>query len=139
MRIIDIGVTALASAAVALALHFWLDHSSRVTDEQLPSPSLAKSCLPISDGLNTYQPSEVESADFCAPGSASIQSVTMSNENDWGFSQPWQAKETILTMRDRLAFTRKTAKPGANAMKIRTANGVYQVVIAADPASGAQP
>lgn len=102
-------------------------------------PSLAKSCLTISDGLNTYQPSEVESADFCAPGGAFIQSVAMRNDAEWGFSQPWQVKGKISPMRDRLAFARKTAKPTASELTIRTAHGVYLMVIAAEPASSEQP
>jgi len=114
-------------------------HKQDVEVFQAPEPSLAKSCLPVSEGLNTYQPSEVENTDFCAPEGAPIQSVTISNVDAWEFSQPWREKGTVSTMRDRLAFARKTAKPTATQLTIQTAQGVYLVVIAAEPARSAQP
>lgn len=106
----------------------------------LPKPSLAKQCLPVSlEGENKFVTAEVESSDFCAPGGASIQSVTVSNIDAWAFSQPWADDNTISGMSDRIAFARKHAAPGdidiISYVSIQTEKGIYNLRIESDPAA----
>lgn len=101
-----------------------------LSDPLIPQPSPKKPCLSVTgEGVNTFQASEIDNADFCAPDGASIQSVTMSEVGHWAISQPWRTGSLGQHFSNRLAFSRINPHPRDVALFIETTKGAYQINI----------
>lgn len=130
-----VSIAALAISMVSLGLTIANMRSARTVNYQThtvpaPEPSREKPCLPLSpEGVNTFKPGEVESADFCVPGGAPILELQTSDTEAWAFSQPW--KEAANAIPDRLAFERRQAQPPETQVVIQAGQKQYFLVITA--------
>jgi hypothetical protein len=97
-----------------------------------PKASFDKPCLALDEdaqAMNTFQPREIEKADFCSPDGAPVQFVAVSDEGSWRVSEPW--RDSDHTIQHRLAFSRKKESTSTTSFVIHTTTHLYVLTVTA--------